>query len=313
MSNFHLGKKPARENAVKFGLLRYLGEREALPTAPPVFGHLDAVPEWGMLANDQCGDCVLAGFDHETLYWLLTAGGSVQFIDQNALDDYSAITGFDPAQTTVDGSNPTDQGTDMEEAAAYRRKTGVVDAFGKRHRIGAYIALPGVSARGNNDLSFLDNLANAAYAFGAVGVGIEFPASAWEQFDRDWAWDVVENSPIEGGHYIPIIGRAANGNFLAITWGRVVEITPAFLLKYTDEAIVSLSTEFLDGAGRTVEGFDLAALNRDLAALGGEPVEAEAPAFPLTDVQPWLRSRVYTAKGRAAQAAIRAWLTTGGK
>lgn len=316
--SYKLGKKPAREGAVKFSLSHYLVE-SALPTAPEVFGHSDVTGDWGMLGNDRFGDCVWAGADHETLLWVLTAGGSVQFTDQNALDDYSATTGFDPNQTAQDGSNPTDNGTDMEEAAAYRRKTGVLDTFGKRHKIGAYVALPGVSVKGDNSPSFLTVLANAAYSFGTVGIGIEFPSSAMDQFDKGEPWDVVADSPIEGGHYIPAVGRAANGNLLVVTWGSVQQVTPAFLAKYVDEAVVYLSTEFLNGVGKTVDGFDLAALNADLASLGGTPLPIPTPSpaprppeFPRAEVQPWLDSRCYTHKGKAAQKAIRAWLAAGG-
>ena len=130
-----LGKTPARKGAVKLRLSTYLDAR--LASAPRNFGHYDLFPAdgWGMLGNDQYGDCVPAGGDHEHMLWNKMAGHSVAFDEATALGDYSRITGFTPADPN------SDQGTDMEEAAAYRRKMGLVDSNGRRHPIQAYAAV----------------------------------------------------------------------------------------------------------------------------------------------------------------------------
>lgn len=321
MDTFKLGKTPARPGAVKFKLSDYI-PLSALPVAPAVFGTTVDPGNFAMLGNDTAGDCVWAGADHEHMAWNSAAGKTVSFTTENAFADYSAVTGFDPNKTDAQGNNPTDQGTDMEQAAAYRRKTGIIDASGVRHRVGAYVAIPGVSTKGNNSATFLDTLANSAFAFEAVGIGIEFPASAMDQFNQGKPWDVVDGSPIEGGHYVPLVGRRANGNFVVITWGALQEVTRAFLVKYVDEAIVYLTTEFLNSSGLSREGFDIAGLNRDIASLGGTPIDVPPapvpvpttiPPFPLAEVLPWLNSRCYTLKSKAAQKAIKAWLAAGGQ
>jgi hypothetical protein len=318
---FKSGKTPARPNAIKFGLTDYIAIQD-LPAAPAVFGHTELIGDWGMLGNDNYGDCVWAGADHETLYWNAAEGTFLTFTDANALADYAAVTGFDP-------NNPnTDQGTDMEEAAKYRRKTGVVDGFGKRHTVAAYVALPGVNPRATNTADLLPALANASYVFGAVGIGIAFPSTAMDQFNQHKPWDYVPGARIEGGHYVTVVGRNTAGNFQVVTWGRIQEVTPAFLLEYVDEAIVYLSTEFLAGDGFTIDGFDLAKLNADLVSLGGSPVPVPAPTpapvptptptpsappFPLSEVEGWLYSRLFSFAGKRAQKAIKAWLKAGGK
>src|SRR5207342_1380181 len=130
------------------------------------------------------------------------------------LSDYSAAAGFDPS----DPIN-TDNGTDMQEAASYRRKTGVVDADGNRHLIDAYAAIePGD----------VDTLMLSTYLFGAAGVGIRFPISAMQQFDAGQPWDVVTGSRIDGGHYIPVVGRNSAGHLLCVTWGRLHAMTVQF-------------------------------------------------------------------------------------
>lgn len=243
-----LGKKPARRGAVKLRLRTYLN-LSRLPTPPSEFGHENLVPDWQMLGNDQYGDCVWAGAAHETMMWNREASREVEFTNQSVLSDYSAVTGFNPNDPS------TDQGTDMQEAAKYRQKVGLLDANGQRHKVGAYLAL----SRGNVDEHIV-----ASYLFGAVGIGILVPSTAMQQFDAGGPWDVVAGSQIEGGHYIPLVAR--RGMFVAVTWSRLQPMTDAFFARYNDESIVYLSEEALTG-GKSPEGFDLEQLNADLNAI----------------------------------------------
>lgn len=252
-----LGKLPARINSVKLNLADYFDHKAALPKIPAEFGHERLISVWNMLGNDKYGDCVFAGAGHETMLWNQEAGRTVGFSDGSILSDYAAVTKFDPAQTDPEtGANPTDQGTDMQVAASYRRRIGVLDSTGVRHKVGAYVALtPGDP----------DQLAAACYIFGAVGIGIRFPDYAMDEFNAGQPWDTRHGMPnIKGGHYIPVISRR-NGMFDVVTWGKVQQMTVPFYRRFCDEGIVYLSTEFLT-AGLTPEGFDLAALQRDLQA-----------------------------------------------
>ena len=108
---------------------------ETLPKPPPVFGHESAVATFGTLGNDRFGDCAWAGAAHEHMIWTGEHGTPAEFDDACVLDDYAQATGFDPAT----GAN--DDGTDMQEAAAYRQKIGIRDTSGNRHKIDAYVAL----------------------------------------------------------------------------------------------------------------------------------------------------------------------------
>lgn len=243
--NLKLGKTPARPDAVTFRLTNYV----KLPEAPKTFGHEGLLDQWGMLGNDQFGDCVWAGAAHETMLWNREAGRSIAWSDTSALSDYSAVTGFNPSDQS------TDQGTDMQAAASYRRKTGVLDASGVRHKVGAYLGIKG-----------LDDITKAAYLFGAVGVGIEFPDYAMEEFNDGKPWTYRAKANIEGGHYVPLVGRNAKGNYLVVTWGKVQEVTAGFLNHFVDEAIVYVSEERLTG-GKSLEGFNLSQLQADLRSL----------------------------------------------
>jgi hypothetical protein len=250
---FKLGKKPARRGAVKFKLMTYLVKPQ-LPKPPKVFGHQGLIgANWSMLGNDQYGDCVWAGAAHETMLWNKEAQRTVIFDDKNVLKDYSTVTGFNANDPN------SDQGTDMQVAASYRRKTGVLDADGKRHKLRAYLALkPGD----------VDQLAIAMYLFSAVGIGIKFPDSAMAQFNAGKPWDVVAGPAPTEGHYIPGVGRDGKGNIVVVTWGKVQLMTPRFYKKYCDEAVVYISEEMLVPPwNTTLEGLNLSQLDADLKAL----------------------------------------------
>jgi hypothetical protein len=238
-----LGKLPARANSIKLKLSRYVAV-----SPPPSEKAVNL--NWQMLGNDTAGDCVVAGGGHETMAWNNEAGKQVAFSAANTIKDYSSITGYDP-------KNPnTDQGTDMQVAASYRRKTGLLDASGKKHQVAAYVALaPGNKAE----------IKQAIYLFGAVGIGIKFPQSAMAQFDAGKNWTIVSKSPIEGGHYVPAVGYDSRYVYV-VTWGKLTKATWGFLNKYMDEGVAYLSYEMLNG-GKSLEGFDAPTLTADLGAL----------------------------------------------
>jgi hypothetical protein len=247
-----LGKRPARPGAVSLKFADVFNIA-TLPVPPLVFGHESFIPgnSWGMLANDRWGDCVFAGAAHETMTF--TAEGSDHpaiFTSAGVLSDYSAVTGFDP-------SNPaSDQGTDVQAAAAYRQKMGVIDANGVRHKIDAYADI----AVGN-----LDQLATAIYIFGAAGVGVALPSSAEDQFNQSRPWSIVSGDTNVGGHYVPFVGRNSAGNFIGVTWGRLQAAEPDWLKEYMDEGICYLSVEILKATTKlSPEGYNLDALTQYL-------------------------------------------------
>jgi hypothetical protein len=245
---YRLGKKAARPDAVKLKLSAVL-KADKLPTPPTSFGHESNGADWGMLGNDTVGDCVFAGSAHETMLWA-TEGrlNPVPFTTANVLSDYSAVTGYNPNDPN------SDQGSDVQQVAAYRKNTGIIDATGVRHKIDAYAAVEGLS-----------QLDLAVWLFGAVGVGVNLPSSAEDQFTNGQVWDVVPNDTIQGGHYIPAVGKNSAGNYVFITWGKLQAATPQWVSTYMDEAVAYLSLDILNASSKmSPEGFDLSALTQYL-------------------------------------------------
>jgi hypothetical protein len=248
-----LGKLPPKEDA---RTLKFSSYAAALPEPPRIFGFGSLYSDWGMLGNDRYGDCVFAGAAHETMLWnKVRAGAGVKMSTAETLLDYSAVTGFDPSDPS------TDNGAVVLDALKYRRSSGVRDAAGTRHKIAAYVSL---------DPTNWHELVQASYIFGAVGIGFAVPDTIWDQWDHGEYWDLVDpNAPIDGGHYVPVVGsRNADARVTIVTWGRRWQMTKRFYEAYNDEAFAILSEEQIRSDGTGLHGFDLAQLNADLAGLG---------------------------------------------
>lgn len=260
MAELKLGKKPATHDERDLLFSQFLVST-ALPKVPARFGHGTAFSNWQMLGNGPddtvepgfqgAGDCVFAGAGHETMLWNKLGGKKVSILGKNSISDYSAVTGY------VIDDDSTDQGTDVRTALKYRVATGIVDSKGVRHKLGAYVKL---------DPKNWNQLMTAAYITGAVGIGFEFPDSAMDQFNAGKDWDVVAGAQIEGGHYVPVVGRTSTLKGGAVSWAKRQGFTQAFYEAYNDEAWVLVSQEELKN-GKNERGFDYAALNAAVAQL----------------------------------------------
>lgn len=260
-----LGLHDPLQGAVKLRLASYANWR-ALPTPPEHFGHTDLVTDWGMLGNgaapdnppeipDGVGDCAIVGPCHQIMQATAEGGAAAPFTTPAALQNYHDITGWTAADPD------SDQGTAVDAMAQYWRKTGLVDAAGKRHKIVAYLDMtPG-------DLRELW-LASWLFPLG-VGMGFALPESALDQNQNGEAWDYVPGSPIVGGHYVPGLARAATNLGVGVSWAKPIVFTDRFYQQHNNQGIVVLSKEgFIKG--RTLEGFDDATLTDDLKQIGRE-------------------------------------------
>ncbi|HEY4348191.1 MAG TPA: hypothetical protein VGM80_11430 [Gaiellaceae bacterium] len=257
MSQLKLGKRPATHDRRDLRFGAYL-DTTAVPAPPAQFGHEALYPPkgWGMLGNDEWGDCAWAGAAHETMVFTKETHPRkpAVFTTAGVVGDYEALTGFKPSAGPPD-HNPTDLGTSIREQMAYRRKTGIKDSAGARHRIGAYLSI---------DYTDLDQVYQAMYLFQVVGIGFNFPLSAFDQFHAGKPWDVVPGATVKGAHYVCAVAKRKN--IEVVTWGSLQQMTERFFNKYVDEAWAYISVEALKD-GKSPQGFRLADLKLDLAAL----------------------------------------------
>lgn len=240
------GMKPWREDAIKLQFVNYL-DRSKLPAVPRTYGHVkrNDVP-WGMLGNDEVGDCVLAGRAHETMvYALATRRGLPSFTSDGIKEQYFALTGG------------KDEGLDPISVAKWSVTTGLKDAAGELHKVKAFASV-------NND----KDLDIAAYIFGACGIGFLVPDTALAEFDAGKPWVATSEAPNrEHGHYVPLVGRNSRGLRFVVTWGRLQAVTDAFWRKYFVGAVAYFSLEYMLANGISPEGIKEAQLDSDLRAL----------------------------------------------
>jgi hypothetical protein len=259
--NYKLGRKPARHTPQShlrgLRLARHLIDLGPAPSASPdwVSAVTKQSPDgWTMAGNDQYGDCVFADCAHQEM--LRTANAGTIWIPSTAdvLALYSAVTGFNP-------SNPsTDNGADELTAIEYLTTSGWL---GRK-----------LDAHAEIDPTNHDHVGWAVCLFGACRLGVNLPASAMDQFQAGKPWDYVGGSPLDGGHDVPVVlyKDGINSILLIVSWGQLVEVTPAFMAAkyddgtpYVEEAHAELAFDWIRAVGTAPSNLNLEQLQQDLA------------------------------------------------
>jgi len=233
--------------------------RPHLPAAgpPPVtVDWYSGITDWPMYGNDSWGDCVEAEMGHGEQALSFYGGHNLVTVDEESvIAAYSDIAGFDP-KAGPPGRNPTDQGTLIQDAMSYWRKTGIAG-----HRIAAFAEV---------SVADMTEVKTTLALFGPLSIGINFPSSAMDQFNNGEPWDVARRATVEGGHCVALVGY--DSEYLhVVTWGRVQTMTQAFWNRYVEEAWTPISTEWVDSATRLdPAGVDLAGMGEEFTSLTGE-------------------------------------------
>jgi hypothetical protein len=248
-----LGKTAARHDPRALLLATYITPE--LPAAPASFDVTSKMPaDWGMMDNDQIGDCTCAAAGHLIMEWTANAGKKmVTPTDKQIVVAYSAITGYNP--TT--GAN--DNGANEVDVLNYWRQTGIAG-----DKIGAYVSLEPA-----NHTHIMDSV----YIFEGCYIGLQLPTSAQAQTQNHQPWSVPPGGTTGdgkpgswGGHAVPVVAYDTRG-VTVVTWGALQVMTWSFWEAYCDEAYAILSDDYIDGKKQTAEGFNLEQLKADLADL----------------------------------------------
>lgn len=244
-----LGKGAARHDPRALLMASYVAP--SLPSPPPSTDLTAKVPAWGMMENDQIGDCTCAAAGHLLMEWTANAGKKMFTpSDKQIVAAYSAITGYNP--TT--GAN--DNGAVEVDVLNYWRQTGIAG-----HKIGAYVSL---------EPSNHNHIMDAVYIFEGCYIGMQLPVSAQAQVQNHQPWSVPPGGATGdgkpgswGGHAVPVVAYDSRG-VTVVTWGALQMMTWSFWEVYCDEAYAILSKDYLTGKKTTPQGFSVAQLNADL-------------------------------------------------
>ncbi len=279
-SHLHLGKRPRRHDARTLKLARYL--TSALPPAPSSVDYTRGVTDWGMMLNDQLGDCIIAdGPGHATQVWTLNATGTmVTPPDSLILDTYEKWCGYNPADPTTDQG-----GVELNVLNDWRQQGFAGQTLDAYAAIDAGVRDTGNGSGDANSHSLSPkSIAQAIWLFGGAYIGVELPITAQDQD----IWDVPANpGPNDepgswGGHAVYLVAydfrdsgsspsdlglRTSDPghSFLTcITWGQLKKMTWAWFEKYCTEAYALVSKDWIKATGLSPSGFDAATLEADL-------------------------------------------------
>lgn len=232
------GRKPALIPAGLRDLSYYAAG--SLPKAPAKVA-VPAVPDWGMLGNDQYGDCGVAGLEHGFM-----ADAAVLGLNEQAATDAQAVSYY---LKYTDGQ---DAGVVLSQYLAHVKQAGY---YGRT--IAAYAP---VSVSDTATLHFAVNAFDFAYAGIAVTAGMQ---EAFQEH-QPWTLETLE-TPVVGGHCIPVVGYDSQYLY-AVTWGGVQPIAYSAWQYIASESWAVITGELVAAKGDG-HGISLTALQADLAKL----------------------------------------------
>lgn len=240
-----LGRHPKKVDARTFQLARFL-DLSALPRIPTHRTFSTYVQSWPMYLNDQLGDCTCAEVGHQVQLWTALQKHLVNVTDQDVLRLYEAVGGYVPGQPD------TDQGAVILDVLNYWRHAGIAG-----HRIGAFAEV---------DVHDHKMVKAAIDLFEGLDIGAALPIAA-QAMGRHWVKPprtTGSGAPGSwGGHCVAAVDYSASG-VTVVTWGELTRVTWGFWDEYVEEAWACISNDFLDPFGRSIDGFDAAALVGDL-------------------------------------------------
>ena len=211
-ATLRFGKAPARPDGRVTRLAPFIDRTKAPPSSWDFDTNYGVKIPTPVFANDQFGDCVIAGRAHQELRF--------KYLTENRV---IAITDADVTSEYFSESGGADSGLDVPTSLREWQYAGWI-AAGKNRRIHGFATLNWHS-QGDVEASMVSDL--------GVGIGLQLPGDALDKFYKNQVWDVSGRGIY--GHYVYVVGYDAAG-LTCVTWGARQRMTWAFLDIYCDEA-----------------------------------------------------------------------------
>jgi hypothetical protein len=233
-------------------------------TAPVTFDYTTGLPaDTGMMGNSDIGDCTAAAKYHRWQATNLFATGN--FVPGDILTPlaealYAATTGWDPNAALVDGQNPTDQGGNMETIADALVTSGMPLPGGEVEHFTAAFEV---------DTTNVIDMSHVGQICYGLDLGIQVTTSVMpaDGSAPPPVWDVSPSDTPLGGHDIFCLGRLASGNWAVVSWGKLYQLTPAFMHANCNTALGYVAPDALKD-GKTVLNMDAPTWDNAVAAYG---------------------------------------------
>ena len=202
-------------------LLQSVLSNPILPDPPEELDLTNGRTDWGVMLNNNLGDCTCAALGHLIQVWT-----GITVPDSAILSTYEGACGYNPADPN------TDQGGIISNVLDYFRDTGVGG-----HKITAHAEV---------DITEL-RVKQAMWMFKGVGIGVVLPISAQEQVGGLWDFVNMAYNPDEqpgtwGGHAIALVKYDPTGVW-CVTWGLLQKMSWRWMMYYCDEVQACISPE----------------------------------------------------------------------
>jgi hypothetical protein len=252
MNNRMKGCRPSHPGKLMRAL--YLPAHIAnLPPPPSSYDAHSGFSGYRTFLNDRLGDCVVAEWANDIIGLAHATGKAVNIADAAVRENYFTQTGG------------ADNGLELADAMDFWNRYGLKDTDGKLHKVGVY---GGVDP---DDIAAFDA---ACYYFDGLNVAIATNNTFMSSDDGELLdWSGGRAGDID--HCVGITGKRGDGCFKLTTWGGVRWVTPKWIMACVGEAWARpLMNDRLCPNGATIEGFDLAELNRQFAVFQQKPLPA---------------------------------------
>ena len=247
-----LGRLPKDESTQVLAMKKYAPNLPA-PLAAVTNSAKVAQP-WGMMLNDNEGDCTIAAIGHAIQTWTANNGNEQTVADADVQTAYVAVTGAEgAAYDPTTGAN--DNGCQMTDVLPYMQNTGLGG-----HKIGPWVA---VDHTNHNELML------AIQWFGGIYIGVGLPLASQTQT----IWTVPNKIRFPrlkhqwqpgswGGHAIFVVDYDAT-YLTCVTWGALQKMSWAWFDAYCDEAYGIVSPDWVTNVTKAPNELDLPTLLAD--------------------------------------------------
>ena len=219
-----------------------------LPAAPPsaswgATAESKMLPSqgWGMMLNDQEGDCVWAAAGHSIESWTANAGNIYVPTDADIQTGYES-TGFIP------GNASTDNGTVITQALQYWRDTGI---SGRK-----IVGWAEFDTTNEQEWQFV------IATFGSAFAGCVIRQQDMDNFDSGTIWS-PSNGTVLGGHGIVLTDYDFSTASL-VTWGKRVQACWSWVTQACDEGYAPITADWIESQGVSPSGLTVSQLQADL-------------------------------------------------
>ena len=239
--------------------------RDALAQPIATFDYRDGLPNGtDVLANDRLGCCTASAKGHRAQQFTAFRGLTpldIPALTSSVIKFYSETTGYNAdAPLDADGSNPTDDGGDMQKIAEFLVDTGFPMPDGTRDKFAFAISIDPTQEA---DLAFC-GLHCQGVDFGIVVTDTVMPANGAPPPED---WTVLPNEKQLGGHDVISMARLANGRWVVDSWGTFYTFDQEFGGKNVELAFAYVSDDMLRD-NKTVMGLGMSSWQQIIASHG---------------------------------------------